>query len=169
MKTWQKKAPNRNVGEKRVRTRWKWTGKRMGYGRAGSSGLSRRFLKHRPRNVGYFWIQHCDSLSHAMLLNTTEEGFKDAYEHVRAETRLLIYRRHLKITGVAKNKPWILPMTQNFQKTPDLSRNSQKYPSQFPIWLSDVAALGSTLHNEYTEGKLTYLFWGTQKLVCRYK
>lgn len=111
-----KKAPNRNVGEKRVRTQWKWTGKRMGYGRAGSSGLSWCFLKHRPRNVGYFWIQHCDSLSHAMLRNTTEEGFKDAYEHVRAETRLLIYRRHLKITGVAKNKPWILPLTQTFKR-----------------------------------------------------
>lgn len=98
----------------------------MGYGRAGSSGLSWRFLKHRPRNVGYFWIQHCDSLSHAMLLNTTEEGFKDAYEHVRAETRLLTYRRHLKITGVAKNKPWILPLTQTFKRhqiSPGIHKN----------------------------------------------
>lgn len=91
-------------------------GKRMGHGRAGSSGLSWRFLKHRARNAGYFWIQHCDSLSHAMLLNTTAEGFIEAYEYVRTKTRLLIYHRHLKITQVAKNKPWILPLMPVFKR-----------------------------------------------------
>lgn len=54
-------------------------------------------------------------LSHAMLRNTTAEGFIEAYEYVRTKTRLLIYHRHLKITQVAKNKPWILPLMPVFK------------------------------------------------------
>lgn len=93
-----------------------WRGKRMEHGRAGSSGLSWCFPKHRPRNAGYFWIQHCDSLSHAMLLNTKRKGLMEAYEYVQTKTCLLIYHRHLKITQVSKNKPWILPLMLIFER-----------------------------------------------------
>lgn len=106
----------------KVRSQQEWRGKRMGHGRAGSSGLSWRFPKHRPRNAGYFWIQHCDSLLHGMLLNTTAEGLMETYEYVRTKTRLLIYHHHLKIAQAAKNKPWMLPLMPIFKRQQTFSR-----------------------------------------------
>lgn len=40
----------------------------------------------------------------------------EAYEYVRTKTHLLIYHRHLKITQVAKNKSWILPLMPVFKR-----------------------------------------------------
>lgn len=174
MGTWERMATNKKVGEKngyesensaRVEG-----GKRMRLGRAGSSGLSWRFPKHWPRNAGYFWFQHCDSLSHAMLLNTTAEGFMEAYDYVRKKKKnnkksLLIYHCHLKITQVAKNKPWILSVMPVFKRQPissGIHKNIQAVRIlQAPIWLSDVATLGITLHNKITEIWHIY-FWGSR-------
>lgn len=101
-------------------------------------------------------------LSHAMLLNATTEGFNDAYERVRAETSLLNYRHHLKITRVAKNKPCILPLKQTFKRQqilPGIHKNIPTVRILFSFQLlSDVATLGVTLHNELTEGIVTRLF-----------
>lgn len=49
----------------------------MGHGREGHSGLFWCFLKHRGKNVGYFWVQHWDSLLLLVPINTAAEGFKE--------------------------------------------------------------------------------------------
>lgn len=60
------------------RTEWESTrGKRMGHWRAGCSSLFWYFLKHRGKNVGYFWVQHWNSPLHSAPLNTATDGFKE--------------------------------------------------------------------------------------------
>lgn len=129
MGTWERMATNRKVGEKKRLREWELSERGGGGKEDGTweSGFFRPLLKLPETQTQECRLFLVSALWFSLTRHAPKHNSGRVYGSLRLRPEkkkkksLLIYHCHLKITQVAKNKPWILPVMPVFKRQPIFS------------------------------------------------